>query len=100
MKKELLFKLWALDAELTMWEDRTDKISKSSLEVIEKKQKEREETSQKLHEFIENQQDPIIRVVLNYRCIQKKSWKEIARALGGSAESYRKMISRFIDGQQ
>ena len=100
MKKELLFKLWAYDAEAKMWEDRRDKISPSSLNVIEKIQKEQEEIRRQLHEFIENQKDPYIRVLLTYRCIERKSWKEIANALGGSAESHRKTLSRFIDGQQ
>ena len=97
MKKENLFKLWAYDAEAKMWADRKEKLTKSDLEMIENIQKKTEAVRTELYEFITQVEDPYYRVLLNYRCIERRSWKWIARMLGGSAESHRKALARFID---
>ena len=39
MKKEILFKLWAYDAEVKAWSDRKEKLSKADLEMIDNIQK-------------------------------------------------------------
>ena len=97
MKKEILFKLWAYDAEAKMWADRKEKLSKADIEMIESIQKKAESVRAELHKFIVSQTDPYIRILLSYRCADRKTWKEIAQLLGGSAESHRKALSRFID---
>ncbi len=100
MKKEMLFKLWAYDAEAKMWADRKEKLTKSDLEMIEKIQKESESIRAELHKFVVSVKDPYMRILLSYRCADRKTWKEIAQLLGGSAESHRKALSRFIDEMQ
>lgn len=99
MKKEILFKLWAYDAEAKMWADRKEKLTKSDLEMIENIQKKTESVRAELHKFIVSVDDPYIRVLLSYRCADRKTWKEIAQLLGGSPESHRKALSRFIEEQ-
>ena len=98
MKKESLFKLWAIDAEVKMWADRKDKLSPSDLKVIENLLEEQEKERAEILKFILNQKDSYIRSLLLYRCADRKSWKEVAQLLGGSAESHRKALSRFLDG--
>ena len=97
MKKENLFKLWAYDAESKMWAGGKDQVPEKSLEVIENIQKKTEAVRTELYEFITQVEDPYYRVLLNYRCIERRSWKWIDRMLGGSAESHRKALARFID---
>ena len=97
MKKENLFKLWAYDAESKMWAGGKDQVPEKSLEIIENIQKKTEAVRTELYEFITQVEDPYYRVLLNYRCIERRSWKWIARMLGGSAESHRKALARFID---
>ena len=98
-EKEILFKLWALDAEAKMWADRKEKLSKADLAMIEEIQRETESIRAELHKFIVGQTDPYIRLLLSYRCADRKTWKEIAQLLGGSAESHRKALARFIEEQ-
>lgn len=97
MKKEILFKLWAYDAEAKMWASGKDEIPDESLDMIEHLQKKTEETRTQLYEFITTVDDPYYRVLLNYRCIERRGWKWIAKMLGGSAESHRKALARFIE---
>ena len=97
MKKENLFKLWAYDAEAKMWADRKETLTKADLQMIEKIQKKTESVRAEIHAFIVEQEDPYIRILLSYRCADRKTWKEIAQLLGGSAESHRKALSKFIE---
>ena len=97
MKKEILFKLWAYDAEAKMWADRKEKLSKVDLEMIDSIQKKSENIRAEILKFVLTQDDPYIRSLLLYRCADRKQWKEIAQLLGGSPESHRKALSRFID---
>lgn len=97
MNKEKLFKLWAYDAESKMWADGKDQIQEKSLAMIENIQKKTEIIRTELYEFILTVEDPYYRVLLNYRCIERRSWKDIANRLGGSAESHRKAFTRFIE---
>ena len=96
MKKEILFKLWAYDAEAKMWADKKETLSQSDLEMIEALQKKGESVRAELHKFIVSQEDPYIRILLSYRCIDRKGWKEIAQLLGGSPNSHRMALSRFL----
>lgn len=97
MNKEKLFKLWAYDAESKMWANGKDQIPEKSLAMIENIQKKTEVIRTELYEFILTVEDPYYRVLLNYRCIERRSWKDIANRLGGSAESHRKAFTRFIE---
>lgn len=97
IKKEDLFKLWAYDAELKMWASGKDQVPEKNLEAIEAILKKTESKRTELYEFITTIEDPYCRVLLNYRCIERRSWKDIAKRLGGSAESHRKALARFID---
>jgi hypothetical protein len=97
MKKENLFKLWAYDAEAKMWANGKDDIPEKSLEVIESIQKKTESMRTELYTFITSIEDPYYRVLLNYRCVERRSWKDIAKRLGGSVESHRKALARFIE---
>ena len=97
MKKEILFKLWAYDAEVKAWSDRKEKLSKADLEMIDNIQKKSENVRAEILKYILSQDDPYIRSLLLYRCADRKSWKEVAQLLGGSAESHRKALSRFTD---
>lgn len=97
MNKEKLFKLWAYDAESKMWANGKDQIPEKSLAMIENIQKKTEIIRTELYEFILTVEDPYYRVLLNYRCIERRSWKDIANRLGGSAESHRKAFTRFIE---
>ena len=97
MKKEILFKLWAYDAESKMWSNGKELIPEKSLEMIEKIQKKTEAIRTELYNYILTVEDPYFRVLLNYRCIERRSWKDIANRIGGSAESHRKAFSRFIE---
>ena len=99
MKKEILFKLWAYDAEAKMWANGKDQIPDKSLEAIEAIQKKTENVRVELYQYIAAIEDPYYRVLLNYRCIERRSWKDIAKRLGGSAESHRKAFARFIEEQ-
>ena len=96
MKKEKLFKLWAYDAEARMWASSKDNISPQNLEIIDGIQKKTENVRNELFEYIATVEDPYHRVLLNYRCIERKTWKDIARILGGSPESHRMALSRFL----
>lgn len=97
MKKENLFKLWAYEAESKMWSSGKDQIPDANLEAIENIQKKTEAVRTELYEFITSISDPYYRVLLNYRCIERRSWKDIAGRLGGSSESHRKALERFIE---
>ena len=97
LKKEILFKLWAYDAEAKMWAAGKDEIPEKSLAMIESIQKEAEDIRTQLYDFILTVDDPYYRVLLNYRCIERRPWKWIAKMLGGSAESHRKALERFIN---
>ena len=97
MKKENLFKLWAYDSESKMWANGKDDIPEKSLEAIEAIQKKTESMRAELYTFITTIEDPYYRVLLNYRCIERRSWKDIAKRLGGSVESHRKALARFIE---
>ena len=100
MKKEILFKLWAYDAEAKAWADGKDKLSQSDLEMMELLQEQSERDRSEIIKFILSINDPYIRALLKYRCADRKQWKEIAQLLGGSPESHRKALSRFIDDIQ
>ena len=97
MKKENLFKLWAYDAESKMWKNGKEQIPDKCLEMIEGIQKKTEVTRTELYNYILTVEDPYYRVLLNYRCIERRSWKDIANIIGGSAESHRKAFARFIE---
>ena len=98
MKKENLFKLWAYDAEAKMWANTdNDQIPENSLEAIESIQKKTEAVRSELYEFIATIKDPYYRVLLTYRCVERRSWKDIANILGGSANSHRMALMRFIE---
>ena len=97
MKKENLFKLWAYDAEAKMWANGKEEIPEKSLEMIENIQKKTESVRTELYDYIVTVEDPYYRVLLNYRCIERRSWKDIAKRLGGSSESHRKAFARFIE---
>ena len=97
MKKENLFKLWAYDAESKMWASGKDQIPEKSLEAIENIQKKTESMRTELYEFITTIEDPYCRVLLNYRCIERRSWKDIANRIGGTPDSHRMALQRFID---
>ena len=90
-KKEKLFKLWAYDAEAKMWASH-----EKNIDIIESIQKKTEVIRNELFQFIATVEDPYYRVLLNYRCIERRSWKDIARILGGSPESHRMAFSRFL----
>ena len=96
MKKENLFKLWAYDAEAKMWASSKDDIPKQNLEMIENIQKNTEAVRNELFEYIATVEDPYHRVLLNYRYFERRSWKDIAKRLGGSPESHRMALSRFL----
>ena len=97
MTKAKLFKLWAYDAEAKMWASNKESFSGKNLEMIEKLQQKTESVRNELFEYITTIEDPYHRVLLNYRCIERRSWKDIANRLGGSAESHRKAFGRFIE---
>ena len=97
MKKENLFKLWAYDAEAKMWANGKEQIPDKCLEMIENIQNKTEVVRTELYGYIGTVEDPYHRVLLNYRCIERKSWKDIAKILGGSPESHRKAFARFIE---
>lgn len=99
MKKEILFKLWAYDAEAKMWASKKDEMSEQNLAAIESIQKESEDIRTQIYKFIAGIDEPYLRVLINYRCIERRSWKWIAKMLGGSAESHRKAMMRFIEAQ-
>lgn len=96
MKKENLFKLWAYDAEAKMWANGKDQIPEKSIEAIEAIQKKTESMRVELYQYIATVEDPYYRVLLNYRCIERRAWKDIAKILGGSPESHRMALSRFL----
>jgi hypothetical protein len=97
MKKENLFKLWAYDAESKMWANGKENVPEKSLEAIESIQKKTESMRTELYEFITTIEDPYYRVLLNYRCIERRSWKDIANRIGGTPDSHRMALQRFID---
>lgn len=98
MKKENLFKLWAYDAEAKMWANGdNDQIPENSLEAIETIQKKTEAVRSELYEYITTIKDPYYRVLLTFRCIERRSWKDIAKRLGGSPDSHRMALARFIE---
>lgn len=97
MKKENLFKLWAYDAESKMWANGKENLPEKSLEAIESIQKKTESMRMELYGFITTIEDPYYRVLLNYRCIERRSWKDIAKRIGGTPDSHRMALQRFID---
>ncbi len=97
MNKETLFKLWAYDADAKMWAEVKGDVPDKNLEMIEKIQKKSEKVRDELYSYILTVEDPYYRVLLNYRCIERRAWKWIAKMLGGSAESHRKALARFIE---
>ena len=96
VNKEKLFKLWAYDAEAKMWSSGKGSMSPQNLAIIENIQKKSENVRNELFTFIATVEDPYYRVLLNYRCIERRSWKDIARIIGGSPESHRMALSRFL----
>ena len=78
-----------------MWAN--SEMSDRNLEMIEKIQTKTESIRNELFNYITTVEDPYYRVLLNYRCIERRTWKDIARRLGGSPESHRKALARFID---
>lgn len=96
MKKENLFKLWAYNAEAKMWASTKETISDQNLAMIDNIQKKSEKIRNELFEYITTVEDPYHRVLLNYRCIERRSWKDIAKLLGGSPESHRMALYRFL----
>ena len=90
-KKEKLFKLWAYDAEAKMWAN-----NENNIDIIETIQKKTEAVRNELFQYIATVEDPYYRVLLNYRCIERRSWKDIARIIGGSPASHRIALGRFL----
>jgi len=97
LNKETLFKLWAYDADAKMWAEMKGDAPEKSIDMIERIQKKSEKIRDELFEFILTVDDPYYRVLLSYRCIERRGWKWIAKMLGGSAESHRKALARFIE---
>ena len=100
MKKENLFKLWAYDAESKMWKNGKEQIPDKCLKMIEEIQKKTEVARTELYNYILTVEDPYYRVLLTCRCIDRKTWKEVAQIMGGTPDSHRMALQRFIDEQQ
>lgn len=52
--------------------------------------------------FIEGIEDPLVAKLILYRYVQNKTWVRIWKLSGceGSVDGYRRMVSRYLDGQR
>jgi len=105
MKSEDLYRLWAYDLEVKLWSgkketDPEDWRKSETLKIISNLQDKAEKKRKELYEFIETIEDPYYRVLLTCRCIDRKTWKEVAQIMGGTPDSHRMALQRFIDEQQ
>lgn len=79
-----------------------DRVSNSAIEavyleqVIEKKMLELERKKKEIVEYIYNIDDSYIRQILYHRYISCRQWNDIARRMGGTAESIRRTHNRFL----
>ena len=73
MNEETLFKLWGYDADAKMWAEVKGDVPDKNLEMIEKIQKKSEKVRDKLYSYILTVEDPYFRVLLNYRCIERRA---------------------------
>ena len=66
--------------------------------VIEGKISELKITLAEIEEFIISVDDPIMRQVLEYRCVKCMSWNDVAAKLGSvyTSESVRQMYHRYL----
>ncbi len=100
MNKEDLYRLWAYDKEIKLWNDMTENnTEKNSAEVkkiISRLRKKAKDKRKELYKFIETVQDPYYRILLKCRCVDRKSWKEVAQVLGGTPDSHRMALERYI----
>lgn len=97
MTKAKLYKLWAIDKESRMWADAISK--ETQLEIIQRLdalQKEADEVRSQIYKYLETVDDPYIRVLINYRCIERRAWKWIAATLGGSEASHKMAFNRWM----
>lgn len=100
MDKKELFKLWDYDKELAMWnemKENSNSLSQFDAAMVRKIQNGIEEARKKICDFVLSVDDSYYRTLLTYRCAERKTWKEIAQKLGGSAESHRKALRRYLD---
>lgn len=101
VSKDELYRLWAYDREVKLWSDRKEnepeQENKEILKIISGIQRKAEKKRKELYEFIETVQDPYYRVLLTCRCVDRKTWKEVAQVLGGTPDSHRMALERFID---
>jgi len=69
------------------------------IEMLEKAKAERDHESKKIHEFILSVPDPQTRVIMVLRFIERKSWGDIARRIGGNntPSAVRMRAIRYID---
>ena len=74
----------------------------SYIEMLDKAKAEREWQSKRIQEYILSVPDPQTRVIMILRFIERKSWGEIARRIGGNntASAVRMRVMRYIDSNK
>lgn len=97
MNKNKLKQLWDYEVDVKMWKVIRKTAPDKYIGMIDDIQKESEKVRNELYEYILTVEDPYYRVLLTCRFIERKTWKEVAQIMGGSAESHRKALSRFIE---
>ena len=97
MDKKELYRLWAYDEEVKMWADMKETTPERYAKAIDNIQKSCEEKRDELLDYILTVEDSYYRMLLTFRCMNRKGWKWIANKLGGSPESHRAALRRFIE---
>ena len=100
MTKGKIYKLWALDKESRMWTNVKSKETQPEIiQRIDALQKEADEVRSEIYKYIESVNDPYIRVLINYRCIERRAWKWIAATIGGSEASHKMAFNRWLHNE-
>ena len=68
------------------------------MERIQRMEREQSQEAERIMEWIQSIEDPMIQTIMHARYIRGKSWVGVAHALGGynTADSVRKMHTRYL----
>lgn len=68
------------------------------MERIERMLREQQRESERIMEWIQTIEDPMIQTIMHARYIRNKSWTAVAHAIGGgnTAENIRQIHSRYL----
>ena len=92
------FEFHSQGGEKASSEERYTESTEHYINELINKQTELNSLIKAVEEFINEINDPVMRLIIHYRCVKCLSWEEVAIKLGAgnSAESVRQRYKRFI----